>query len=176
MSSYPLRARRFSILRAFIIVAAVAVMAGAAVLALSVSAQQGRSPVPSDTGRVPVAEGATRGFVATWHLDEATPLGAEVRVRVSMRISNYSGYDYTSATLILRDPLDPGGKLAAIGVFRTAREDSLSVAADVTVPAREYRRWQKGAAPQFVLEFKDSAGKPRAFPIELVRMPVKEAR
>ncbi len=94
-----------------------------------------------------------RDFAGLYMIGEITDLGDQVRVSLTVRVTNYSGADVVAATITLEDSLLPG---QSCGTFLR-----------LVIPRREYDQWQSGPTPQLRIEFKNGAGQTVQRMIEL---------
>ena len=123
-----------------------------------------------------------RNFAGTYRIVKATEQGENMEVRLSLQVINHSEADITGATISLRSsptrsrmPTETWEKEAipfkdvALNVNEHKRVAPLE--GTFTIPAKEYKRWQKGFGPNFVIDYEDASGKARHEEIELSRMP-----
>ncbi len=116
-----------------------------------------------------------RDFAGFYMLGEITDLGDQVRVPLTVRVTNYSGADVVAATITLEDSLLPG---QSYGTFLPPvdirYQESARVSGSFVIPRREYEQWQSGPTPQLRIEFKNAAGQTVQRMIELTFMPLGE--
>jgi hypothetical protein len=143
-------------------------------------------------------------FAGSYRILQVTKQGAKqaanVQMKLSLRVINYSGTDVSNATVSLKSSLPhPGSDLRApeaavvsqhpvpldpesawenkqptfkgLTLHFNEHKFVAPLEATFTVPAREYEQWMKGMRPNFVIEFQDAAGKTLRLPIQLTRMP-----
>ena len=140
-------------------------------------------------------------FAGSYRILQATRHGGNVQVKLSLRVINYSGEDVSNATISLKSSLphpgsDPRNPQAALqmqqhaapldpesawekkqpafqGVTLHYNEHKMVPPLEATfvVPAREYDQWMKGARPNFVINFKNAAGKTMQQAVELINQP-----
>ena len=126
----------------------------------------GASLLPAEDGR---------DFAGFYMLGEITDLGDQVRVPLTVRVTNYSGVDVVAATITLEDSLLLG---QSYGTFLPPVDiryrESARVSGFFVIPRREYERWQTGPTPQLRIEFKDATGQTVQRPVELFPMPFAE--
>jgi hypothetical protein len=127
------------------------------------------------------AKGA-REFAGFYKILQATNQGDMVQVRVSLHVFNYSEADVHDATISLASslPHSPGVAEAwekeqpafqGVALHVNERQVRPELEGTFTVPTREFRLWQKGAGPHFVISYQDASGMPRHRAIELMRRP-----
>jgi hypothetical protein len=124
-----------------------------------------------------------REFAGTYKIVKATEQGDMMEVKVSLRVVNYSEADVKGATISLRSSLTkpsatstmPWEKEATpfkdVALNLNEHKRVAPLEGTFTVPTEEYKRWQKGFGPNFVIDFEDASGKTRHEQIELARMP-----
>jgi hypothetical protein len=127
------------------------------------------------------AKGA-REFAGFYRIVQATHLGEQVEVRISLRVFNYSEADVQDATISLASSRPHAPQHAQAwekeqpsfqGVVLHVNEHQAvpPLEGTFTIPAREYQRWLKGAQPHFVIDYQDASGEPQHRVIELMRRP-----
>jgi len=123
-----------------------------------------------------------RNFAGTYRIIKATEQAESVEVRLSLQVINHSEADVTGATISLRsslrhspEPTEAWEKEAApfkdVALNVNEHKRVAPLEGTFTVPAEEYKRWQKGFGPNFVIDYEDASGKARHEEIELSRMP-----
>jgi len=133
-------------------------------------------------GSVTVGLAGSRQFAGSYKVLQVTNQGSSVQVQLSLRIINYSGADVTDAKVSLQSSLPAGPGLMESwvaqqpvfqGVTLHFNEHKIvpPLEGTFTVPALEYKKWQKGVSPHFVIEFTDASGKLQRQPIELAPQP-----
>ena len=112
-------------------------------------------------------------FPGSYELSNATDLGEEFRVTLTVRVFNLSGAAVSGATITLEDQfLDKESVLFRAVPIRD--HESIKLSNDVTVSRAEYEHWQEGGTPRLRIEFKDAGGETVQGLIDLVDMPVGE--
>ena len=114
-----------------------------------------------------------RDFAGFYELRNATDLGEEVSLTLSLRVFNYSDAIVHDATVTLEDPVLSEIAYASFSIISLADKASVDLEGDVTIPQREYQSWQEGGTPSVRIEFTDPAGNPVRRMIELLPMIVK---
>ncbi len=115
-----------------------------------------------------------RDFAGFYDVKDATDLGSEVQLTLLLRLFNYSDAEVADATLTLRDSLLRQKSYGSFPSVSVGDRQSVRLSGGFTIPHREYERWQRGAVPNLIIEFKDAAGKSIRRRIELVKMPLGE--
>ena len=124
----------------------------------------------------------THNFGGDYRILQATEQGDNVELRISLRVINYSGADVKKATISrasslapfpLREPFDwEKEQVPFKNVTLHFNEHKVvpGLVGTFTIPALEYERWPKGW-PNFMIDYKDAAGKQRHEHIALVPAP-----
>jgi hypothetical protein len=123
-----------------------------------------------------------RSFGGNYKVLEASEQGDQMKLRVSLRVINYSGADVQHATIWLTSSLsmEPGAvqpdwvkqQLPFRNVSLNYNEHKIvaPLVGKFTIPVEEYGQWQRGV-PNFVIYYRDPAGKRRHERIALTPAP-----
>lgn len=135
---------------------------GAAFLLLSLAV--GMAMLPAQQGRA--ADG--RDFAGAYTVTDVADLGAQVSLRLTVRIFNYSGSNIGSAVVTLQDSLRSGTDYGSFSEPVSIQEkESVRLSADFTISREEFSRWQTGGMPSLLIEYSDSASTVARRPIEM---------
>jgi len=114
-----------------------------------------------------------RDFAGYYSLTNATEQNNEVKLTLTVQIFNYSDADIKQASVVLHHS-GPGmiveGSFPPMKVFRNQTDVRLSQ--EFTVSREEYRRWQNGMVPNFVVHFMGANGIEQNRSIQLSRRPM----
>jgi hypothetical protein len=127
------------------------------------------------------AKGA-REFAGFYRILQATKQDAQVEVRISLRVFNYSEADVQDAVISLATSLPhaPGAAQAwekeqpsfqGVALRVNDRQAAPPLEGTFNVPACEYEQWLKGTGPHFVIDYQDASGRAQHRTIELMRRP-----
>ncbi len=116
-----------------------------------------------------------RDFAGFYDAKEVTDLGEQVKVKLTVRVFNYSDADVWGATVTLEDSLLPGETLGTFALKADIRNrESAKLSDEFTIPRREFSQWQKGATPQLRIDYQDAERKQQRRMIELAPMLIDE--
>ena len=99
-----------------------------------------------------------RDFSAFYDLGEATEMGDEVAVSVTLEIFNHSPADVHDANLILEDELLLDEQYGTAWAGFLGSHESVTASAELVVPLWVYEGWLDGLPPTVTIEFTDAAG------------------
>jgi len=110
-------------------------------------------------------------FNGSYWLEDASPGRMDARVKFSCRLFNVGPADVRVDRFWLANPANTDDPYAVFTGAAVARGESVELTREITVPLREYRRWEKGRAATLFLEIRDwGGGIPRLpFRVELER-------
>ena len=103
---------------------------------------------------------AVSGTVKTRHVVHAT---------LTIGLTNRSGKDLPAARLLLRGGLPSGGEQTLDAFLTIPDRSRRTIRAEISLAARELRRWEHGAAPGIWLEFLDESGQRHSYSLHLIR-------
>jgi len=112
-----------------------------------------------------------RSFSGFYEITGVQPQNGRVRLRLAIRLFNYSSLDVSNAKLTFADPTLPGRILNSIPVQSIRKRTSVRVNGNVSVPAVDYRNWRQRTRPRVILDYVDSAGRRHLQPVELAPSP-----
>ncbi len=115
-----------------------------------------------------------RDFAGFYQIKDAADQGLAFKVRFAIRVFNYSDADATQATLTLANSLSPRRAYGSFTQVSIPRGGDVVLSGNFAVPLREYKRWQRGGAPELIIQFQDDAGKTVRRSVELTRRPLGE--
>jgi hypothetical protein len=114
-----------------------------------------------------------RNFAGDFQVRNVIDEGATIKFELHVKVFNFSGADVKDATLALADPRAAGrdpdasdyqGSITNVSI---GYRKSIELDGSFIVPLREYREWQRGAAPHLVVAYADEAGKELRSAVEL---------
>jgi hypothetical protein len=116
----------------------------------------------------PISAQATNGrdFFGFYELTDATDLGPEVRVTLSLSLFNQSTQDVIGASIGVDDARQAGNGHQ----FPTAslrRHEELRLRDTFLISRQEYERWRRGGVPTLRITYTGSNGKPQRRAIDL---------
>ena len=114
-----------------------------------------------------------RDFAGIYHITNVTDAGDSYSFTFKARVMNYSGAGIKDAFVILRGSDLPRQDYAVFSGVNMADHQHATVSGTATVPKREYDRWQRGAHPVLMIQYKDSNGDTHEKRVELARRPVE---
>lgn len=121
-----------------------------------------------------------RNFAGDYRILHVTEKGDSVEVQMSLRVINVSGEDVKDATISLKSSLRPMPRGEALdwekeqptfkGLTLNYNEHNIvpRLEGTFTIPSREYKQWQNGNGPNFMIDYQDASGEPRRERIELI--------
>lgn len=123
-----------------------------------------------------------RDFAGFYRIVKATEQGDMMEVQLSLQVFNHSEADVKGATISLRSsltrlhmPAEAWEKNALtfkdVALNVNAHRRIAPLEGTFTVPTEEYKLWEKGRGPNFVIDYEDASGKARHAQIELYRRP-----
>ena len=124
---------------------------------------------------VPAQAKNGRDFAGYYDLSQVSDLGDSFQVSFAVRLFNFGDADVHGATVTLLDPRRPKkgyGSFQAVSVRQSERVCLNDLI--VTVPRREYERWQRGAPPALQVEFTAANGQTVRRRVELSRRALGE--
>ena len=100
--------------------------------------------------------GGRGGFTGSYEVRNVLNLGSHVRLTLDVDVQNRTSADVADARLTLRELRLPQiyGSFPSVSL---PAGQSVHLSQNITVPFREYQRWQQGQ-PILLLEFHDQAG------------------
>lgn len=103
-----------------------------------------------------------RDFAGLYSLSATGESADREAVTMRLQVFNYSGEDVQNATIVLREN-HPGGQVLAksdvLPEWRNGRHTVIEQS--FSIPKREYEQWLRGAQPNLLVIYVDSAGEQR---------------
>lgn len=119
-------------------------------------------------------DAANRGrFQGFFNFRQVSVLNDQVALTLDLRILNKTDSAVTDAQITIQDSLRPKASYSSFSLPAIASNHVVEISQAVDVPATEFRNWQRGNSPRFLISYTDSSGKTIQQPLNLVRRPLK---
>jgi hypothetical protein len=117
---------------------------------------------------------ATNGseFAGFYDVQDVSRQGNTVQLTFKVRLVNVGQGDVSNATVTLRDPMILHHKMASFSRVSLSKGQHTVLSASVTIPLREFQRWQKGVVPTLMVEVKGPGNSTLMHSVALRRLPL----
>lgn len=121
----------------------------------------------------PVFSKEGRDFAGYYAVSDVSDSGQDVRLKLSLRVFNFSGDTVHGATITLQDSVLLGTAYATISGDTIPEDGSINLVANITLPQGEYELWLSGGTPRLDITYQNGSGLPVHRLIELSPKPVE---